>query len=64
MIKHIHSISCNCIVCRKPFEKYLKGKRNHSHKTGKYKRPNWARTCSKQCSKRYIANRSLYLKRK
>lgn len=55
-----------CIVDGRFFEIYPK-KNGHHHYHGnraKYKRSRNSITCSKRCSRKYLANRRLYLKKK
>jgi len=69
VVKKKSALTCihgkkSCIVCRKKYEVYAKGKKNHSHRSrAKYKRPNWSKTCSSRCSRKYLGNRKAYLKK-
>jgi hypothetical protein len=42
-----------CIICKKPFLKYVKGERKNNPIRGKYVRQSNSETCSRECSIKY-----------
>ena len=62
------AIKRKCIVDGRIFEVYPKRNGNHHHHNHgnrtKYKRPRNSLTCCRACSRKYLANRKQYLKKR
>lgn len=65
MKKSKATLTRKCIVDGRHFEIYPKKNGNHHYhgNRAKYKRTRNSLTCSRKCSRKYLANRKLYLKR-